>query len=115
MMPPTTYLHHVVLISFLPDAPEEVRVDIARRYTTLGDDCGGANAGIFFWSVQPNMDVRKNIHLVEIAILRDTQALEALKNHPKHQAIVELLKGSANWFVGDLIDTFPSLSQALSP
>lgn len=66
-----TYLHHVVLISFLPTASQDIRDEIAFRYATLGDDCGGEKAGILFWSVKPNMDTRKNIHLVEVAIFRD--------------------------------------------
>lgn len=104
------YLYHVVLISFLPEAISEVREEIIRRYLTLGEDCGGRSKGIFFWSAQPNTDLRKNIHMTEIAIFKDQESFEEFKNHPKHKEVVELLKKSANWFVGDITDTFPTIA-----
>lgn len=102
-----TYLHHVVLISFLPTASQEIRDEIADRYATLGEDAGGSKAGILFWSVKPNMDTRKNIHLIEVAIFKDKQSFDNFKNHPKHVEVVELLKVSADWSVGDTIEAFP--------
>lgn len=102
-----TYLHHVVLISFLPTASQEIRDEVASRYSTLGDDCGGEKAGILFWSVKPNMDTRKNIHLVEVAIFKDKPSFENFKNHPKHKEVVDLLRASADWYVGDTIESFP--------
>lgn len=105
-----TYLHHVVLISFLADTPQEMREEIANKYATLGDDAGGKEAGVLFWSVKPNMDTRKNIHLVEIAIFKDNKSFEDFKNNPKHIEVVELLKKSANWTVGDIMESFPNIN-----
>ncbi len=102
-----SYLHHVIFISFLPEASEEIKQEIAARYATLGDDCGGKNAGILFWSVQPNMDLRKGVHLVEIAIFKDQKSFEDFKKHPKHIEVVELLKPVANWQVGDVVEILP--------
>lgn len=103
-----TYLHHVVFISFHDETPEDLRQDISARYTTLGEDCGGKEAGILYWSVQPNLDLRKGIHLVEIAFFRDRDSYDNFKNHPKHLEVVELLKSSANWHVGDIVEVLPN-------
>ena len=105
-----TYLFHVILFSFLPGTKEEIKRDIINRYSILGEDCGGAGAGILFWSIKPNMDLRKNIDFVEIAIFKDKECLEQFKNHPKHKEVVEILKNCANWFVADFMDYFPKLS-----
>lgn len=102
-----TYLHHVVFISFNDSASEEMKQEISAKYITLGDDCGGKEAGILFWSVQPNIDLRKGIHLIEIAFFRDHDSYENFKKHPKHVEVVELLKSSANWYVGDIVEIFP--------
>ncbi len=102
-----TYLHHVIFISFLPTASKDIRDEIADRYSTLGEDCGGEKAGILFWSTKPNTDTRKNIHLVEVAIFKDKPSFENFKNHPKHKEVVELLKVAADWSVGDTIEAFP--------
>lgn len=104
-----TYLHHFVLISFFSSTSQEMKDEIARRYSTLGEEAGGTEKGILFWSVKPNMDTRKNIHLVEFAIFKNKQSLDDFKNHPRHVEVVELLKASADWYVGDIIDVFPML------
>jgi hypothetical protein len=105
-----TYLHHIVLISFLPNISQDIKDEIALRYATLGDDCGGKKEGILFWSAKPNMDTRKNIHLIEVAIFKDKDSFENFKNHPKHKEVVELLKTSADWSVGDTIESFPNFN-----
>ncbi len=102
-----TYLHHVVLVTYLPTASQDIKDEIAARYATLGDDCGGVKSGILFWSAKPNLDTRKNIHLVEVAIFKDKQSFEDFKNHPKHKEVVELLRTSADWSVADTIESFP--------
>ena len=103
-----TYLHHVILFSFFSETTKEMRDEITNRYTVLGEDAGGKKAGILFWSVKPNIDQRKNIHLVEVAIFRDNESFENFKNHPSHKEVVELLKTSADWWVGDtIIDALP--------
>lgn len=101
------YLYHVILISFLPESDNLVREKITKMYSTLGSDCGGHAAGIIFWSVQPNLDLRKNIHLVEVAIFKDQESFDKFKKHPKHIEVVELLKSNANWTVGDLLAELP--------
>ena len=102
-----TYLHHIVFISFKEDVGEEIKQEISARYATLGEDCGGKEAGILFWSVQPNMDLRKGIHLIEIAFFRDKESYENFKKHPKHIEVVELLRESGNWYVGDVVEIIP--------
>ena len=105
-----THLLHVVLISFLPATTQEMQDEISDRYAMLGEEAGGEKAGILFWSTKPNMDLRKNIHLIEVAIFKDKQSYENFKNHPKHKKVVELLKTSADWSVGDTIESFPKFN-----
>ena len=103
-------LFHLVLISFLPNVSEEKRQEIFDRYQTIDQDVGGAEAGILYWRVAHNLDLRKNVHLVELAVFRDDAALQAFRNHPKHTELTNILREIANWQVGDYIDLTPILS-----
>jgi hypothetical protein len=96
--------YHIILISFKPETSEAIREEVYNRYQTLGEECGGADAGILFWSVQKNLDQRKNIHLVEFAVFKDQEALDNLKKHPKHAELVkDFLIQYADWQIGDFI------------
>lgn len=97
---------HVVLISFKPEASKLVRQEIYDRYQTLAQDCGGENAGILFWKVDHNLNLRKNVHLVEIAVFKDTGALRAFGQHPKHKEFTDMLSKVADWQVGDIHHPF---------
>ncbi|MBX4192259.1 Dabb family protein [Candidatus Parcubacteria bacterium] len=96
-------LHHIVLISFKPGTPPEVCQGIYNMYQTLDQECGGVDAGIFYWKVGHSLDTRKNIHLVEVAIFRDDNALQAFRVHPKHQELTNQLREIADWWVGDMM------------
>lgn len=96
-------LWHAVLISFYPSVPEAVRREVYERYQTLGEDCGGRDAGILFWQVGWNLDQRKQVQLVEFAIFRDDGALQAFRAHPKHSELTDILCEVADWQVGDLM------------
>jgi hypothetical protein len=98
-----TVLWHTVLISFRDAATDAVRREVHQRYQTLGEDCGGRDAGILFWKVDWNLDQRKNVHLAEFAIFRDDAALQAFRAHPRHRAITDILLEVADWQVGDLL------------
>ncbi|MBI2099157.1 Dabb family protein [Candidatus Uhrbacteria bacterium] len=95
-------LWHICLISFHQDAPESVRREIYDRYQTLDADCGGAGAGILFWKVAWNLDLRKNIHLVEISVFTNNDALQRFRRHPKHMELTDILREIADWQVGDI-------------
>lgn len=103
------FLFHVILFSFLPSTDGSTRKNILERYYKLGDECGGREKGILFWSVKENIDLRKNIDFVEIAIFDNEESFVNFKNHPKHKELVEILKDSANWYVGDIKEAFPYL------
>ncbi|OGG45180.1 hypothetical protein A2673_03765 [Candidatus Kaiserbacteria bacterium RIFCSPHIGHO2_01_FULL_50_13] len=97
-----TFLWHQVLISFRDTASEAVKREVYERYQTLDKDCGGEAAGILFWKVDWNLDVRKGVHLVEIAVFRDDAALQAFRVHPKHKEITDIVREVSDWQVGDL-------------
>jgi len=103
-------LWHVVLISFKPGAPEDLKQDVWNRYQTLDKDCGGEEAGIRLWLVRENLDVRikeagrfkgSRIDLVEISIFKDSDSLQAFRNHPKHKELTDIMREIADWMVGD--------------
>lgn len=94
---------HVVLISFKPETSEAVKQKVYGLYQALAEDCGGKEAGILFWKVDWNMDLRKNIHLVEIAIFENSDALRAFQTHPKHKELADVVKEVADWKVGDIL------------
>lgn len=95
-------LWHVILISFKPETTEEQRKKIFDMYQTLDQDCGGSEAGILFWRVDHNMDLRKGVHLVEIAIFRDWDARETFRAHPKHNELTSILREVADWQIGNI-------------
>lgn len=94
---PPEVLHYVVLISFKEGTPESTIQDIYDRYQTLSDDCGGKDTGILFWRVKRNLDLRKNVHLVEIVTFTDNEALQRFRVHPKHKEIANALSRVADW------------------
>lgn len=94
----------MVLISFLPETPTEVREKILARYETIWSDCGGVDAGIQYFLVKANLDLRKGVHLVEVAIFDDDDVLQRFRVHPKHCELTEMLRTAANWQVGDMED-----------
>lgn len=49
-----------------------------------------------------NLDLRKKVHLVEIAMFKDNEALQAFRVHPKHRELTDMLSKVADWQVGDL-------------
>lgn len=69
------YLSHSVLITFRPDASQEDRQKAWKLYQTLGQECGGREAGILVWKVDWNLDMRKGVHLVEFVIFTNWDAL----------------------------------------
>ncbi|MEK7195126.1 MAG: Dabb family protein [Patescibacteria group bacterium] len=95
-------LWHVVLISFHGDTSLEERKMVWELYQSLAEDCGGEEAGIALFRVDWNLDLRKNVHLVEIAVFRDDAALQAFRNHPKHRKLTDIMRNIADWQVGDI-------------
>ncbi|QQG42884.1 MAG: Dabb family protein [Candidatus Giovannonibacteria bacterium] len=95
-------LWHVVLISFKEYSTAVKRQEVYDRYQTLDQDCGGKEAGILFWKVDWNLDLRKNFHLVEIGIFESNEAFQAYRKHPKHVELTNILKNIADWRAGDI-------------
>jgi hypothetical protein len=101
-------LWHIVLISFKSDAPEAVRQEVYERYQTLAEECGGEKEGILLFKVEHNLDLRKNVHLIEIAVFRSDEDLQRFRVHPKHKEITDILCSIADWQVGDIVFTLPT-------
>lgn len=93
---------HVVLVSFRPETSEVVRQKVYGIYQTLAENCGGKKAGINFWKVDWNLDLRKNVHLVEIAIFENNEAFQKFQANPKHKELADIVKEVADWQVGDI-------------
>lgn len=102
MQIPSGLLIHTVLISFRVNTPEHVRREVHTAYQTLGEECGGARAGIVYWRVDWNLDTRKGVHVVEVVIFRDNEALQAFRSHPAHTRVTNVLSEHADWVVGDI-------------
>ena len=96
-------LHHVALIKFHEGVSREIQEEIFSRYQTLAEDCGGVAAGILFFEVAWNRDLRKGVQLVERATFADDDALQRFRAHPKHAELAEMLKHCADWWVGDTL------------
>ncbi|MFH0852563.1 MAG: Dabb family protein [bacterium] len=98
---------HVILFSFKPGSTEGQRQEAFLRLQSMGEDCGGKEAGILFWTVRENMDLRKSVHLVEVSAFKNYAALRKFKDHPKHKEIGELMKQIADWWTGDIYAPMP--------
>lgn len=100
-------LHHVTLISFRDETPESVREELIKICQNLQKDCGGIGAGILSWNVDRNLDMRKEMHIVEIAVFENDDALQEFRVHPAHQAFTDRLREVADWYVGDIMAEYP--------
>jgi hypothetical protein len=94
---------HVVLFSFRPDTPEEVKKEALQILRNLGEDCGGHEAGILDWQVDWNLDMRKGVHIVEVALFRDEATFLEFKRHPAHNQASELMSSISDWQIGDIV------------
>ena len=94
-------LFHIVLISFRSDTPEGTRQKVFNAFQSLAGECGGKGAGIQHFEVAHNLDLRKNVHLVETAVFEDSEALQRFRGHPAHTALTDTLRECADWQVGD--------------
>ena len=104
--------YHCVLIKFHEGVDETKQQDIYDRYQTLDKDCGGREAGILFWAVEQNIDMRKGYHLMELAVFTDGEAFQKFRAHPKHAAIAMDLSKLADWVIGDIVARTPNLAAA---
>ncbi len=102
-------LWHVVQVSFHDKAPESVRQEAYARYQTLAKDCGGRDTGILFFKVGWNLDTRKDVHLLEVAVFEDSVALQVFRNHPKHKQLSTLLSAWADWWPSNFFAPLPTL------
>ena len=96
-------LWHVVLIKFKSGASQQEKDAIYERYQTLAADAGGKDAGILFFKVERNLDLRKGVELVQIAIFEDNDAVQRYRFHPAHAALAGDLSKIADWQVGDMM------------
>ncbi len=94
-------LVHTVLISFKPEAPAAAKEKVFDLFQTLAERCGGPGAGILYFEVKHNLDLRKGVHLVEVAIFTDNASLQRFRVHPAHMELTNLLREHADWQVGD--------------
>jgi hypothetical protein len=97
-------VRHVVLISFKAGISQGEKDEIYQMYQTLDTECGGKEAGILEWKVEHNLDLRKGVHLVEVALFADNEALQRFRFHPKHKELTDILSKIADWQVGDFIE-----------
>jgi hypothetical protein len=102
---PDDVLVHVVLVSFKEHVSAERREDMRAKHQSLGERCGGKEAGVLCWRVDWNLDQRKNYHLMEFTIFADAAAFERFKTHPAHVELGAEMRDLADWVVGDLTAT----------
>ena len=98
---PAEVLYHTVLISVRPDTPQKTMTRVYNLYQTLAADCGGEDAGILYFALRKNLDMRKGVTWTQVAVFRDDAALQAFRAHPAHTGITDILRDIANWQVGD--------------
>lgn len=101
-------LWHISLISFKREAHDDIREETYVRLQKLAQYCGGRDAGIIFWQVGKNMDLRKGVHLVVVSAFEDIEALEKYKRHPEHKKITDTLREIADWQIGDIQVMYPA-------
>ncbi len=95
---------HIVLIKYQEAATEAQKQEVFERYQSLAGEIGGADAGIAYFAVRKNLDTRKGIELVELAVFKDDPSFRTFLAHPKHVEIQQILRACADWWVGDYND-----------
>lgn len=93
---------HIVMFRFYDSVESIEKERLIARLQKLGHECGGEAAGIMGWHVAPNLDDRKGYTAIELALFSDMDALGRFRVHPRHSAMTEEIRGSADWIVGDL-------------
>lgn len=97
----STHLYHIVFISFKENITTEDRKHAEDLYKKLQEE-SLKDVGTLFFTVVPNQDLRKNIHLVEVAVFKDRDAFERFHNLPAHTKVSHFMRDIANWYVGDV-------------
>ncbi len=69
----------------------------------LGERCGGYGAGILFWEFTRNLDTRKGVELVEVAVFESQEAFDRFRAHPAHASFAEECAQHLNWTVADIM------------
>lgn len=95
-------LTHVILVSFYSEVSQAAREATLSDFRQLGNNCGGLDAGILFWSADWNLDQRKNYHLMAVSIFENQDALRNYVAHPRHKDFASNLSKIADWIVGDI-------------
>lgn len=98
-----TVLLHTVLISFHETISDEARTTFFDTYQNLGDRCGGKDAGILYFQLDHNLDLRKNVHLAETMVFTDETALKNFAAHDAHKEMGATLREIADWQVADVL------------
>jgi hypothetical protein len=95
-------LIHVVLFTYCPGIRESTRRRAFKLHEALGKVCGGQKAGILFWKIDLNADLRKNVEIVQFSIFKDAEALQRFRRHPKHDEFTDIMSEISDWQVGDI-------------
>jgi hypothetical protein len=113
MLASKNVLVHVGVLKFKPEATETEIKEAYSLYQTLGEDCGGKEAGILYAKVGWNRDQRKGYLLMEFFIFADNDALQRFRVHPGHERVSQLMRRIADWVIGDIDCNAAQLSNAL--
>ena len=96
-------LYHVVLFKLHQDAPAGMKKRAFELYQQLKEDTGGDEAGVLYFELKENMDLRKGVEWVELAVFRNNDALQAFRKHPAHTTVADIMSQIGDWFVGDFM------------
>ena len=105
-------LYHVVLFKLHPDAPEDMKKRAFELYQQLKGDTGGDEAGVLYLELKENMDLRKGVQWVQLAVFRNNDALQAFRKHPAHMAVADIMSKISDWFVGDFMSPAMQLERS---
>ena len=89
-------LWHITFISFKEYTSEDAREKIFQDLQEMAENCGGNKAGILYWQVGKNLDLRKGVHLLVISVFDSQEALEKYKGHAAHERMTSALRLAAD-------------------
>lgn len=95
-MSDTVGYRHIVLFRIHDDVPDTTvvrAIDALRNLADLPD--------ILEWTVTLSDDPRKGRIVVENALFRHRDSIDAFRTHPRHQETSDLMRTIADWWVGD--------------
>lgn len=92
---------HILLFKLHADLTE----DSVEKATSLLRILGQNNSEILEWKIEPSLDRRKGLVIVQNSLFVDKDAFERFRISDKHKTTAEHMSRISDWIIGDYYDS----------